>query len=43
MIYKGLLRLRKSALPLAMATMMIAGTSIALSSTTAATATAAAS
>ena len=32
---RGLLRVPKSALPLAMATMMIAGTSIALSSTTA--------
>src|SRR3984957_11409505 len=38
MIRHGLLRLHKSALPLAMATMMIAATSIALSSTTAAAA-----
>ena len=43
MICKGLFSLRKSALPLAMATMMIAGTSIALSSTTAGAATSASS
>ena len=40
---RGLLRVPKSALPLAMATMMIAGTSIALSSTTAGAATSASS
>jgi hypothetical protein len=40
---KGLRKLQKSALPLAMATMMIAGTSIALSSTTAGGATSATS
>jgi hypothetical protein len=43
MSYKGLLRIRKSALPLAMATMMIAGTYVAASSTTAAAATSASS
>jgi hypothetical protein len=43
MIYKGLRKLWKSALPLAMATMMIAGTSIALSSSTATAATSASS
>jgi hypothetical protein len=43
MFYKGLLRVRKSALPLAMATMMIAGTYVAASSTTAAAATSASS
>ena len=39
MICKGLAELRKSALPLAMATLMVAGTSVALTSTTAAAAT----
>jgi ABC-type branched-subunit amino acid transport system substrate-binding protein len=43
MIYKGLIQLRKSALPLAMAVMMIAGTYTAASSTTAAAATSASS
>jgi hypothetical protein len=43
MICKGLIQLRKSALTLAMATMMIAGTYVAASSTTAAAATSAAS
>ena len=43
MICKGLIQLRKAVLPLAMATMMIAGTYIALSSTTAAAATSASS
>src|ERR1039458_8035691 len=43
MICKGLRKLQKSALPLAMATMMIAGTYVAASSTTAAAATAASS
>jgi len=43
MFCKGLLRVRKSALPLAMATMMIAGTYVAASSTTAAASTAASS
>src|SRR3984885_14648668 len=41
MMWNGLRRLHKSAVPLAMATMMIAGTSIALSSTTAAAASSA--
>ena len=39
MICKGLAELRKSALPLAMATLMVAGTYVALTSTTAAAAT----
>src|SRR6202167_5543877 len=43
MFYNGLLKIRKSALPLAMATMMIAGTYVAASSTTAAASTAASS
>ena len=43
MIHKGLIQLRKSALTLAMATMMIAGTYVAASSTTAAAATSASS
>jgi hypothetical protein len=38
MFCKGLIKLRKSALPLAMATMMVAGTYVTLSSTTAAAA-----
>ena len=41
MFCKGLAELRKSALPLALATMMVAGTYVALSSTTAAAATSA--
>ena len=41
MFCKGLAELRKSALPLALATVMVAGTYVALSSTTAAAATAA--
>src|SRR5271170_6035052 len=43
MIYKGLSQLRKSALPLAMATMMIAGTYVAASATTAGASTSASS
>jgi hypothetical protein len=43
MICKGLRKLQKSALPLTLATVMIAGTSIALSSTTATAATSASS
>jgi hypothetical protein len=43
MIFRGLRQLQKSALPLAMASLMIAGTSIALTSTTAGAATRAAS
>src|SRR6202167_2943679 len=43
MFCKGLLKVRKSALPLAMATMMIAGTYVAASSSTAAASTAASS
>src|ERR1700691_627886 len=43
MFYNGLLKIRKSALPLAMATMMIAGTYVAASSTTASAATSASS
>src|ERR1700691_2884785 len=43
MFCKGLLKVRKSALPLAMATMMIAGTYVAASSTTAAAVTSACS
>ena len=43
MVCKGLRKFQKSALPLAMATMMIAGTYVAASSTTAAAATAASS
>jgi hypothetical protein len=43
MICKGLIQLRKSALPLAMATVILAGTSVALSSTTAGAATSASS
>jgi hypothetical protein len=43
MLYKGLLRVRKSVLPLTMATMMIAGTYVAASSTNAAAATSASS
>jgi hypothetical protein len=43
MFHKGLLKIRKSALPLAMATMMIAGTYVAASSTTASAATSASS
>jgi hypothetical protein len=43
MIFKGLIQVRKSALPLAMATMMIAGTSVVLSSMTAVAATSASS
>jgi hypothetical protein len=39
MFCKGLIQLRKSALPLAMATVILAGTSVALSSTTAGAAT----
>jgi hypothetical protein len=39
MICKGLAELRRSALPLAMAALMVAGTSVALTSTTAAAAT----
>ena len=41
MLCKGLAELRKSALPLALATLMVAGTYVALSSTTAAAATSA--
>jgi hypothetical protein len=41
MIYKGLIKFRKSVLPLAMATTMIAGTYVAASSTTATAATSA--
>jgi Periplasmic binding protein len=43
MFCKGLIQLRKSALPLAMATMMIAGTYVAASSTTAGASTSASS
>jgi ABC-type branched-subunit amino acid transport system substrate-binding protein len=43
MFCKGILKLRKSALPLAMATMMIAGTYVAASSTTAGASTSASS
>ena len=43
MIYKGWLRLPKSALPLALATVILAGTSVVLTSTTAAAATSASS
>jgi hypothetical protein len=43
MFCKGLIQLRKSALPLAMATVILAGTSIVLSSTTAGAATSASS
>src|SRR5580692_1390748 len=43
MFYNGLLKIRKSALPLAMATLMIAGTYVAASSTTASAATSASS
>ena len=41
MFFQGLAELRKSALPIAMATLMVAGTYVALSSTTAAAATSA--
>ena len=40
-MFKGLIKLRRPALPLAMATMMVAGTYVTLSSTTAAAATSA--
>jgi hypothetical protein len=43
MFCKGLIQLRKSALPLAMATLILAGTSVALSSTTAGASTSASS
>jgi ABC-type branched-subunit amino acid transport system substrate-binding protein len=43
MFCKGLIQLRKSVLPLAMATLILAGTSVALTSTTAAASTSAAS
>ena len=43
MICKGWLRLPKSALPLALATVILAGTSVVLTSTTAAAATSASS
>src|ERR1700722_18900739 len=43
MFYNGLLKIRKSALPLAMATLMIAGTYVAGSSTTVTAATSASS